>query len=213
MPSQTWAALERVPAVLRSAWKVGKRAGGPSPRDVLLDALPKHAIGAEIGVHRGDFSERLLSVTQPKLLFLIDPWAYETDATYAQSLYGGEAGGDQGHMDDRYAAVRRRFAAEIEAGQVRVLRDTSDNALRAMDDGALDWVYIDGNHLYEYVKADLELAFRKVRPGGVISGDDYARGDWWKGGVKRAVDEFVKARNLSAARIVGRQFLLAKAAA
>ena len=36
-----------------------------------------------------------------------------------------------------------------------------------------DWIYIDGNHTYEYVKQDLEGYRPKVKPGGYMAGDDY----------------------------------------
>jgi hypothetical protein len=51
-------------------------------------------------------------------------------------------------------------------------------------------VYIDGNHLYEYVIKDLSLSSRKTKIGGYVAGDDYCEGGWWKGSVKKAVDEF-----------------------
>ncbi len=41
-------------------------------RDALLDVLPKHSIVAELGVAQGDFSAKILSVTKPKELYLID---------------------------------------------------------------------------------------------------------------------------------------------
>ena len=71
-----------------------------------------------------------------------------------------------------------------------MMRRDSESALSEFEDGSLDFVYIDGNHLYEFVKKDLELSLRKMKPGGYITGDDYSPGGWWKGGVKRAVDEF-----------------------
>jgi len=36
----------------------------------------------------------------------------------------------------------------------------------------LDFVYIDGNHNYEYVKQDMECWYPKIKPGGVICGHD-----------------------------------------
>jgi len=71
-------------------------------------------------------------------------------------------------------------------------------------------VYIDGNHLYEFVKSDLELYYHKVRSGGYIAGDDYEIGGWWKSGVKLAVDEFVKNRAVEVVDIRDRQFILRK---
>ena len=41
-----------------------------------------------------------------------------------------------------------------------------------------------------------------------VCGDDYTRGGWWDGGVKRAVDEFWRARGLQPAQIRNQQFIL-----
>jgi cephalosporin hydroxylase len=71
-------------------------------------------------------------------------------------------------------------------------------------------VYIDGNHVYEFVKSDLELFYRKVKTGGYIAGDDYELGRWWKGGVKRAVDEFLKKMPVELVEIQNYQFILRK---
>lgn len=50
---------------------------------------------------------------------------------------------------------------------------------------SLDFVLLDASHDYESVYRDLESWYPRVRPGGVIAGDDYT----WKG-VRRACDEF-----------------------
>src|SRR5438128_2636692 len=44
-------------------------------RETLLDHLLKGGVVAEIGVNEGEFSEKILSVCQPKKLVLIDVWA------------------------------------------------------------------------------------------------------------------------------------------
>ena len=49
-----------------------------------------------------------------------------------------------------------------------------------------DWVYIDGNHSYEAVRQDLELYWRKLKPGGYIVCDDYHHAGFWDDGVTRA---------------------------
>ena len=54
----------------------------------LLRTLPKHLVGAEIGVHLGDFSSQILLVTKSRKLFLIDPWKYERGDEYVDALYG-----------------------------------------------------------------------------------------------------------------------------
>ena len=73
-------------------------------------------------------------------------------------------------------------------------------------------VYIDGNHLYDFVKKDLNLCYSKVKPGGLITGDDYSEGGWSSGGVKRAVDEFINTGLVKLIQIKNKQFILQKLA-
>jgi Methyltransferase domain len=69
------------------------------------------------------------------------------------------------HRNWRYESVCRRFARYVRTGRVVILRQNSEAALANFEDGSLDYVYIDGNHLYEFVKKDLELSLRKVKMG------------------------------------------------
>jgi hypothetical protein len=161
-------------------------------------------------VHKGDFSEQLLRYLSPKELHLVDPWKYEDSAEYKDAWYGGLADGGQAEMDERYRSVCQRFEPEIRAGCVRVHRMFSADALKGFVDEYFDWIYIDGNHRYEFVKADLELSWMKIKPGGFLTGDDYINYGWWKGGVKKAVDEFVEERRVRRIDIRNNQFLLRK---
>jgi predicted O-methyltransferase YrrM len=68
--------------------------------------------------------------------------------------------------------------------------DDSVKAAGKIADGALDFVFIDGDHSYEGVKRDLAAWLPKVKPGGWLMGHDY--GNKPDGGVKRAVDELGK---------------------
>jgi hypothetical protein len=73
----------------------------PGHREHLLEILPKNSVCAEVGVHRGEFSARVLQIVNPKELHLIDPWKYEPSDTYKDALYGGKASRGQAEMDDR----------------------------------------------------------------------------------------------------------------
>ena len=153
--------------------------------------LPCRPSVAEIGTFRGDFAATLLDQLRPSCLTLVDPWA------------GDVVSGDQDGNDvrvyrgeDLYNTVAGRFAAEIASGKVRMIRKfsnqvTSDEIPRQ----SLDLLYIDGDHSYEGVKSDLQLALEWVRPGGWICGHDYEMNmtktrNVYDFGVKRAVDEF-----------------------
>jgi hypothetical protein len=175
----------------------------------LLASLPEAAVCAEVGTWRGDFAERILRATRPRLLHLVDPWEHRDEAAYERALFGGGADRGQDAMDAVYQGVLRRFAAEIDSGQVQVHRERSEQAAASFADGSLDWAYIDGDHTYEAVKRDLEGYFRAIRPGGYLAGDDYGERGWWDDGVTRAVDEFAARGEL---RIIGSQFLLRKPA-
>lgn len=156
----------------------------------VLSLLPPGSIGVEVGVHTGDFSAHILKLVKPAKIFLIDPWKYEPDPRYRNSLYGSKNKQEQVELDERYQQVVDRFSEDIEAGKVTILRQLSVEAAQQFDSESLDWVYIDGNHLYEFVKQDLQLYFPKIKPGGFLCGDDYGIKGWWESGVMKAVDEF-----------------------
>lgn len=174
-------------------------------RAALLNRLPTGATGAEIGVFKGDFSEHILQTIRPRKFHLIDPWRYEPSPEYGDSWYGGEKV-DQAFME----GVRARFAPQIEAGTVILHRSPSEEAAADFPDEYFDWVYIDGNHFYEFVKADLANFLPKVKSGGYLAGDDYQEGGWWNGGVKRAVDEIVASGVVELVLVRNAQFLLRK---
>lgn len=55
----------------------------------------------------------------------------------------------------------------------------------------IDFVYIDGNHEYEYVKKDMELYWNVLNNGGILSGHDIQCA-----GVSKAVLEFSRKNDL-----------------
>jgi Methyltransferase domain len=179
-------------------------------RTTLLKLLPQASVGVEVGVWKGDLSSLLLQKVKPARLLLVDPWAF--DAEYADSLYGGASARSQADMDAIWQQVRARFSAEIAQGVVSIQRSTSVEAAGSMADESVDWVYIDGNHTYEFVLEDLRSWYPKVRPGGLVTGDDYGRpGTWWGDGVTKAVMEFVRAEPVVVEAIHDHQFALRKA--
>jgi hypothetical protein len=182
--------------------------GEKDGREWLLERLPKHAVCAEVGVYQGRFSEMILRIARPQKLHLIDPWKYETDPAYKQSLYGGREGQSQARMDGMYESVVKCFTSK----RVEVHRGASAVCSSLFTDNYFDWIYIDGNHQYEFVKQDLEMYFPKVKSGGLVAGDDYARdpNNWTKDGVTRAVDEAINRGLYQKILTEDHQFLLRK---
>lgn len=67
------------------------------------------------------------------------------------------------------------------------IQSTSILAAEQFEDHSLDFVHIDASHEYQDVLNDIISWYPKVKPGGMITGDDYV--SWWDGVVK-AVDEY-----------------------
>lgn len=135
-------------------------------------------IGAEIGVGSGGHAFNMLSLLNIVKLYLIDPYI-----SY----------GNPGHgvlLDENVALSHKEYALqklELFDDKIIWLMDYSSEAVKYIEDGELDFIYIDGNHRYKYVKKDLELYYPKVKDGGWIAGHDYKRVEK---GVIKAVNEF-----------------------
>jgi Methyltransferase domain len=202
--------LKRIPGLRKAVRLIRGRPTQLPPRERLLAKMPRRSICAEIGVHKGDFSEDILSSIKPVRLHLIDPWEFVKGPEYKEAWYGGKTSEGQATMDERFQSVKRRFRKEISVGQVVLHRGCSSKVADEFIDGYFDWIYIDGNHLYEYVKQDLELYYPKVKGGGYLAGDDYGVKGWWSNGVQEAADDFVRQRPGLPLEVIGNQFIIAK---
>jgi hypothetical protein len=183
---------------------------GPKLKDTarahLLCLMPKRSVCAEIGVHEGEFSKRIFDTVEPERLHLIDPWPQ------GEGLFDKQAARAQATMDEGHTKVQALFAEEVAADRVRIHRNLSHEIVDNFDESYFDWVYIDGNHLYEYVRQDLELYYPKVKAGGYLTGDDYGIRGFWDNGVQKAVDEFVSRTPGLTLEVQGTQFIIRKEA-
>ena len=108
--------------------------------------------------------------------------------------------------------------------RIHIIREFSSKAISQIPD-QIDFLYIDGNHSYPFVKQDLELYYPKLKSTGYILGDDAVdiieskrnengdvRIDWPTGcfghyGVIKAFQEFIIANKLEGS-IIGTQYLI-----
>eukprot|EP00927_Polykrikos_kofoidii_P057104 TRINITY_DN51211_c0_g1_i1.p1 TRINITY_DN51211_c0_g1~~TRINITY_DN51211_c0_g1_i1.p1 ORF type:complete len:353 (+),score=41.57 TRINITY_DN51211_c0_g1_i1:36-1061(+) len=116
---------------------------------------------AEIGVFRGETSERLLSGVPSLRLILVDP--YEGGVDFACSWADRTASQTRREMLHRLKPYRNRTT---------LLQTSSVAAAAHVSDGSLDLVFIDGNHSFGAVREDILAWAPKVRPGGILSGHD-----------------------------------------
>lgn len=147
--------------------------------------------GAEIGVWKGAFSALLLQRNPQLHLLCVDPWV-----SYPAWRDG------KNNLDDPNAArimeqSYQTACAALAPYTCTIVRKKSAEAAVDVPDGSLDFVYIDGNHVYEAVTEDLTLWTPKVKPGGVICGHDYRRfPNKPYIHVVDAVNDFTKARGI-----------------
>lgn len=118
--------------------------------------------GAEIGVERGLYSRELLVNNPGSHLFLVDPW---------KAYRGYREHVSQSKLDGFFTETQQR----LEGHNYTIIRAFSTDAAQQFKDGSLDFVYIDGNHEYSHVVADICAWTPKVRKGGVVAGHDYIR--------------------------------------
>lgn len=136
---------------------------------------------AEIGVLRGGFSARILSDWDGELV-LVDAWRHLEDYRDIANVSPEQ---HEENLEATRAAVAGRPGVEI-------VRAVSTEAAAQFEEGYFDAVYIDANHSYKAVLADLAAWVPKVCPGGIVAGHDFLDGSLPEGdfGVRSAVVEF-----------------------
>jgi len=78
----------------------------------------------------------------------------------------------------------------VNASRWHPIRLPSVKAAGCFEDAELDFVFIDAEHSYEAVRADISAWWPKLRPGGMLIGHDYNPERF--PGVCRAADEFAQ---------------------
>jgi predicted O-methyltransferase YrrM len=147
----------------------------------LIQLLPNNCSMVEIGCYRGESTEIFLSSGKIRSLIAIDPWINGYDKKDAASK--------RVHMSIIEEDFKNRISKFKDI--VRVLKTSSVDAFNLIKKERLkfDFVYIDGNHNYDYVFEDIYNWSKLIRKRGLIGGHDYGS-DSWKG-VKQAVDELL----------------------
>jgi hypothetical protein len=154
--------------------------------DAIASRLEDGQTFCEVGVFRGINASNVHFLRPNSPMILVDGWG-ESEATYTadNDILGGRP---QEWHDRNYASAMRNTETVKDR---TVLRGLSLEQAAKVADGSVDLVYLDADHTYKQVKADIEAWLPKVRPGGWISGHDYhtigPADDKW--GVAKAVSE------------------------
>ena len=153
-----------LPESAKKLWRLGRLAVQPVPpsapqipqaqlegcqlladRIEMLRRLPQGGIVAEIGTYQGDFARAILDIMTPEKLLL-------ADITF--SLCRADVLADP--RVERHEGLSVPF-------------------LQSCADASLDMIYVDADHGYDAVRADAAAAAAKVKPGGYLIFNDFAR--------------------------------------
>lgn len=149
-----------------------------------------HAFAAEVGVFKAKTSKMLLAKYAELRLMMVD--AYSSEAyTLGSDPMTAQTAGDWTHAKKLAIRNTAPFAARRDMVQLH-----SMDAALMVDDGSLDFVFIDADHSYDGVRGDSEIWWDKVRPGGMMIWHDYGNDSDHTTGVREAVDEFAKGGGL-----------------
>lgn len=148
----------------------------------LLHQIKQHgySVGAEVGCRSGKTSSILLQYAPLLTLYCVDLWEYKPE------VLSSNPGTEYATWD--FETIKKEFDLAIRPYKKRavVLQGVSWEMAERVDDGSLDFVFIDADHGYESVKKDIAAWAPKLKPGGLLSGHDIHTE-----GVLRAVKELV----------------------
>lgn len=172
--------------------------GQPSAADEraksILEELEniENPTGVEVGVFAGDLSLRLLQRSD-LTLYMVDSWEeHDKDGSYAKS--GDFHGALDREQQDQYYE-KTIHVTNFAKDRAIIVRKDSLTAAKDFEDNSLDFVFLDADHTYEAVKADIDAWHPKIKEGGILCGHDYAHPDYLDWGVDKAVDELVALQN------------------
>jgi len=142
--------------------------------------------GVEVGTEQGAFAEIILKYANQ--LTCVDPWE-----PYAE--YKDHVGKEK---LNRFREITRDRLKRF-GDRVTLVPMYSMEAVKLARDDFYDFVYIDANHSYKYVLEDITEWTKKVKPGGIVAGDDYMhmKGRPGQFEVIKAVNEYAEANDKS----------------
>ncbi len=118
--------------------------------------------GAEIGVAQGKNARNILELLNISRLYLVDPYL----------PYAEIKGNVLKTLDPRTFRQSALKTLKPFSDRIEFICETSEDAVDLVANN-LDFVYIDGNHSYEFVRKDIENYYPKLNSDGIIGGHDF----------------------------------------
>ncbi len=136
-----------------------------------------YKVGAEVGVADGRYSEILCQQIPELELYCVDIWE-----TYRGSKRTKVT------QEEAYSQAQKCLSKY----NVHIIKENSETAHSKVP--SLDFVFLDGNHNFDYVMMDIILWSRKVRKGGIVAGHDYCH--FTKSGIVEAVNKYTEVHRI-----------------
>ena len=133
--------------------------------------------GVEVGTCTGQFAAVACGANPSLRLFCVDPW----------SEYSSRS---QETQEGNYLEAQQR----LNDFNCELIREPSLDAVVTFPDAALDFVFIDGNHLFDHAMRDIIEWSAKVRDGGIVAVHDYH--PFTGSDVRLAVDAYTRAHHI-----------------
>ncbi len=159
----------------------------------IVRTFPRHSIrfakkyfknkpitAIEIGTDRGYNAKDILKRLNVRRIYLIDP--YEEYGDYLNS----EENKTKKHLSNAEKVAKKGLSKY--KNKVIWIKNFSDNAIKKIKE-KVDFVYVDGNHEYEYVKRDIKNYWPLIKKGGILAGHDITH-DKFNRNIFRAIKEF-----------------------
>ena len=144
-------------------------------------------VGCEVGLFRGRNARSMFREIPGLKLYGVEPYGDQPSSTRHKTI-------------PRYDRNRKMMAARLKNRNIILIENFSEIAVQEIPYDSLDFVYIDGDHSYDYVMTDIILWARRVRPGGIISGHDYILPGEYRHkfdiNVAQAVDDYISVHKI-----------------
>jgi hypothetical protein len=124
----------------------------------------------EVGVWKGDYAKYLLDhINKIENYIFVDPWrnlpSWNKPANRSNEEF----------EDIRQEALDKN---KQYASKINELRMTTKEAGAKLEDEALSYTYIDGDHTLRGITIDLNVIYPKTKSNGLIGGDDFTKNIW-----------------------------------
>lgn len=130
----------------------------------LVSNLPENSNILEIGCFLGSVTCTIKEACNSSNLYCVDIWSDETHSQYMQGY-------------DR-KIIKKNITSNLEAWRSNTNHLTNTfmyqfNSMAVEFDTKFDFIFIDGDHTYNNVRAELIKYSKYLKPNGYIAGHDY----------------------------------------